>query len=301
MPEEGVDLTPSPELLTSEEIVKLAGLFVDAGVDKIRFTGGEPTVRKDILDIIAEVNKLRDRGLKTIAMTTNGIVLAKKMSEFKKAGLDSVNISLDTLDPNLFAIITRRNGHDKVLASIEAALKTMAPGSVKVNCVIMRGMNDREIVDFVRWTEHRDVELRFIEFMPFDGNKFSRQKFFSFLEMKDRIRAELPLELLPAQGTNDVAKVYHVPGFKGRVGFITSMSEHFCDSCNRLRITADGNLKVCLFGPTEVSLRDIMREDKTDDQIRDVIGMAVSRKKAKHAGMDTLAKMKNRPMITIGG
>lgn len=301
MPEEGVDLTPSPELLTSEEIVKLAGLFVDAGVDKIRFTGGEPTVRKDILDIIAEVNKLRDRGLKTIAMTTNGIVLAKKMSEFKKAGLDSVNISLDTLDPNLFAIITRRNGHDKVLASIEAALKTMAPGSVKVNCVIMRGMNDREIVDFVRWTEHRDVELRFIEFMPFDGNKFSRQKFFSFLEMKDRIRAELPLELLPGQGTNDVAKVYHVPGFKGRVGFITSMSEHFCDSCNRLRITADGNLKVCLFGPTEVSLRDIMREDKTDDQIRDVIGMAVSRKKAKHAGMDTLAKMKNRPMITIGG
>lgn len=300
MPEEGVSLTPTPELLTTEEIVKIAGLFVDAGVDKIRFTGGEPTVRKDILDIITQVDKLRSRGLKTIGMTTNGIVLSKKMKEFKAAGLDTVNISLDTLDPNLFAIMTRRNGHDKVLASIEAALNTMGPGTVKVNCVVMRGVNDSEIVDFVRWTEDRDIELRFIEFMPFDGNKFSRQKFFSFLEMKDRIRAVLPLQVLPA-GTSDVAKVYHVPGFKGRVGFITSMSEHFCDSCNRLRITADGNLKVCLFGQTEVSLRDILREDKTDEQIREVIGMAVSRKKAKHAGMDNLAKMKNRPMITIGG
>jgi cyclic pyranopterin phosphate synthase len=301
MPEEGVSLTPGNELLTSAEIVKIAGLFVDAGVDKIRFTGGEPTVRADILDIMAEVNTLRPRGLKTIGMTTNGIVLARKMADYRAAGLNSVNISLDTLDPNLFQIITRRNGHDKVLASIEAALSMMPPGSVKVNCVVMRGVNDQELVDFVRWTEKKDVEVRFIEFMPFDGNKFSRQKFFSFLEMKERIRAALPIQVLPAPGHSDVAKVYQVPGFLGRVGFISSMSEHFCDSCNRLRITADGNLKVCLFGPTEVSLRDILRENQTDDQIREVIGMAVSRKKAKHAGMDNLAKMKNRPMITIGG
>lgn len=301
MPEEGVELTPGDELLSTEEIIKIAGLFVDAGVDKIRFTGGEPTVRKDILDIIAQVNKLRPRGLKTIGMTTNGIVLSKKMADFKAAGLNTVNISLDTMDPHLFQIITRRNGHDKVLASIEAALRMMAPGSVKVNCVVMRGVNDQEIVDFVRWTEKRDVEVRFIEFMPFDGNKFSRQKFFSFGEMKERIREQLPLEIMPSPGQNEVAKLYHVPGFIGRVGFISSMSEHFCDTCNRLRITADGNLKVCLFGQTEVSLRDILRENKTDDEIREVIGMAVSRKKAKHAGMDNLAKMKNRPMITIGG
>jgi cyclic pyranopterin phosphate synthase len=301
MPAEGVTLTPGEDLLTTAEIVKIAGLFVDAGVDKIRFTGGEPTVRQDILDIITQVSGLRSRGLKTIAMTTNGIVLAKRMADYKAAGLNTVNISLDTLDPNLFQIITRRNGHDKVLASIEAALQMMPPGAVKVNCVVMRGVNDQELVDFVRWTEKKDVEVRFIEFMPFDGNKFSRQKFFSFLEMKERIRAALPLEVLPDPGQNDVAKVYQVPGFLGRVGFISSMSEHFCSTCNRLRITADGNLKVCLFGQTEVSLRDILRQDQTDDQIREVIGMAVSRKKAKHAGMDNLAKMKNRPMITIGG
>jgi len=279
MPEEGVSLTPTDDLLTSAEIVKIAGLFVDAGVDKIRFTGGEPTVRADILNIMAEVNTLRTRGLKTIGMTTNGIVLAKRMADYKAAGLNSVNISLDTLDPNLFQIITRRNGHDKVLASIEAALNMMPPGTVKVNCVVMRGVNDQELVDFVRWTEKKDVEVRFIEFMPFDGNKFSRQKFFSFMEMKERIRAALPLEVMPP-GHSDVAKVYHVPGFLGRVGFISSMSEHFCDTCNRLRITADGNLKVCLFGPTEVSLRDILRQNQTDDQIREVIGMAVSRKKS---------------------
>jgi cyclic pyranopterin phosphate synthase len=286
MPEEGVSLTPNTELLTSAEIFKIASLFVDAGVDKIRFTGGEPTVRSDILSIMAEVNTLRPRGLKTIGMTTNGIVLAKKMADYRAAGLNTVNISLDTLDPNLFQIITRRNGHDKVLASIEAALSMMPPGAVKVNCVVMRGVNDQELVDFVRWTEKKDVEVRFIEFMPFDGNKFSRQKFFSFLEMKERIRAALPLQVLPSPGHSDVAKVYQVPGFLGRVGFISSMSEHFCDSCNRLRITADGNLKVCLFGPTEVSLRDILRENQTDDQIREVIGMAVSRKKKSEACRD---------------
>jgi len=132
------------------------------------------------------------------------------------------------------------------------------------------------------------------------GTNSPDKSFSLFFEMKERIRAELPLELVPA-GHNDVAKVYRVPGYLGRVGFISSMSEHFCDSCNRLRLTADGNLKVCLFGASEVSLRDIMRENKTDEQIREVIGMAVSRKKAKHAGMDNLAKMKNRPMITIGG
>lgn len=300
MPEEGIDLTPTQQLLDADEIFKVAKMFVEAGVTKIRFTGGEPTVRPDIEEIIQRVNTLRHSGLQTIGITTNGIVLQRKLAGLRAAGLDTVNISLDTLDPHHFTFITRRNGHSKVMGAIEQSLELMPSGGVKVNVVVMRGLNHHEVVDFVRLTEERDMEVRFIEFMPFDGNKFSRNKFFSFGEMKEQIEAALPLERV-VDSKSDVSKVFRVPGWKGRVGFITSMSEHFCGTCNRLRITADGNLKVCLFGATEVSLRDAMREGRSEDELRAIIGAAVQRKKPQHAGMDAIANSKNRPMITIGG
>ncbi|XP_071327355.1 molybdenum cofactor biosynthesis protein 1 isoform X2 [Trachinotus anak] len=298
MPEEGVKLTPRGQLLSTSEILTLARLFVQEGVDKIRLTGGEPLIRPDVLDIIAELRKLE--GLKTIAITTNGMNLARLLPKLKDVGLDLINISLDSLVPAKFEFIVRRKGFHKVMEGIDKAIE-MGYNPVKVNCVVMRGFNEDELLDFVALTEKKPLEVRFIEYMPFDGNKWNFKKMVSYQEMLDRIRQQWPkLEMLET-GHTDTAKTFKVQGFKGQVGFITSMSDHFCGSCNRLRITADGSLKVCLFGNSEVSLRDVLRSGASDEELLQIIGAAVGRKKKQHAGMFSISQMKNRPMILIGG
>ncbi|CAN9502042.1 unnamed protein product [Ophioblennius macclurei] len=298
MPEEGVKLTPRAQLLSTSEILTLARLFVREGVDKIRLTGGEPLIRPDVLDIITELRKLE--GLKTIGVTTNGINLARLSPKLKEAGLDLINISLDSLVPAKFEFIVRRKGFHKVMEGIDKAIE-LGYSPVKINCVVMRGLNEDELLDFVALTEEKPVEVRFIEYMPFDGNKWNFKKMVSYQEMLDRVRQRWPnLETL--QGAHaDTAKTFKVPGFSGQVGFITSMSDHFCGSCNRLRITADGNLKVCLFGNSEVSLRDVLRSGASEEELLQIIGAAVGRKKKQHAGMFSISQMKNRPMILIGG
>lgn len=302
MPQEGVDLTPGQNLLTGPEICKIASLFVQEGVNLIRLTGGEPLVRSDLIEIIAELNRLKKVGLKAIGLSTNGIVLAKKLPKLWEAGLDNINISLDTLIPAKFELITRRKGWDRVIHGMNEALQ-MDFSSIKINCVVMRGMNEEEICDFVALTENKNIDVRFIEYMPFDGNKWNIKKLVPYLEMVDIIKRKWPEfeRFKELDKPNDTSKAWKIPGFQGRVGFITSMSEHFCGSCNRLRITADGNLKVCLFGNAEVSLRDVLRSGCTDEAMLEVIGAAVKRKKSRHAGMLNLSKMKNRPMILIGG
>ncbi|KAM9317365.1 molybdenum cofactor biosynthesis protein 1 isoform 2-T2 [Gastrophryne carolinensis] len=298
MPEEGVPLTPKGDLLTTKEILTLARLFVQEGVDKIRLTGGEPLVRPDVGDIIAELRKLE--GLKTIALTTNGIALARHLPKLKEAGLDLLNISLDTLVPAKFEFIARRKGFPKVMESINRAVE-LGYNPVKVNCVVMRGLNDDELLDFVALTEKQPLEVRFIEYMPFDGNKWNFKKMMSYQEMLDTIRQRWPELEKVAADASCTSKGYRVPNFQGQIGFITSMSEHFCGSCNRLRITADGNLKVCLFGNSEVSLRDCLRTGVSEEELLQIIGAAVGRKKKQHAGMFNISQMKNRPMILIGG
>ncbi|GMY22252.1 GTP 3',8-cyclase, mitochondrial [Fagus crenata] len=298
MPAEGVELTPSPQLLSQNEIVRLANLFVSSGVEKIRLTGGEPTIRKDIEDICLQLSNLQ--GLKTLAMTTNGITLAKKLPKLKKCGLTSVNISLDTLVPAKFEFITRRKGHERVMESINTAVD-LGYNPVKVNCVVMRGLNDDEIFDFVELTREKPINVRFIEFMPFDGNVWNVKKLVPYSEMLDKVAKQFTgLKRLKDHPT-DTAKNFRVDGHCGTVSFITSMTEHFCAGCNRLRLLADGNFKVCLFGPSEVSLRDPLRHGADDDELKEVIGAAVKRKKASHAGMFDIARTVNRPMIHIGG
>ncbi|XP_029448793.1 LOW QUALITY PROTEIN: molybdenum cofactor biosynthesis protein 1 [Rhinatrema bivittatum] len=297
MPEEGVQLTPRSELLTTQEILTLARLFVKEGVDKIRLTGGEPLIRPDVVNIVAELRKLE--GLKTIAITTNGINLARQLPRLKEAGLDVLNISLDTLIPAKFEFIVRRKGFHKVMEGIQKAVD-LGYSPVKVNCVVMRGLNEDELLDFVGLTREQPLEIRFIEYMPFDGNKWNFRKMVSFQEMLDTVKQRWPdLERLPTESSS-TSKAYKVPGFQGHIGFITSMSEHFCGSCNRLRITADGNLKVCLFGNSEVSLRDWLRSEASEEDLVQIIGAAVGRKKKQHAGMFNISQMKNRPMILIG-
>ncbi|KAI4458260.1 molybdopterin cofactor synthesis protein a [Holotrichia oblita] len=288
MPAEGVQLTPKQHLLTTEEVVQVARLFVKEGVTKIRLTGGEPTVRRDLVDIIASLKQIN--GLETVAMTTNGIVLTRQLVALQRAGLDILNISLDTLKPDRYEKITRRKGFDKVMMGIDLALQ-LGYSPVKINCVVMKGFNDDEINDFVKLTHDRNVDVRFIEYMPFSGNKWEMSKMVPYREMREIIKSVWPTFNELPNGPNDTSKAWKVPEYAGQVGFITSMSEHFCGSCNRLRITADGNLKVCLFGNTEISLRDAIRAGSSEDDLTALIEAAVKRKKRKHAGH------KSRPQL----
>ncbi|KAK8090006.1 hypothetical protein PG997_004967 [Apiospora hydei] len=338
MPEEGVPLSPQRELLTTPEVVMLSSVFVSQGVNKIRLTGGEPTIRKDILPLMQQLGALRPYGLRELCLTTNGIALHRKLDGMVEAGLTGVNLSLDTLDPFQFQIMTRRKGFDAVMKSMDKVLELNRHGAgikLKINCVVMRGVNDREILPFIEMTREKDIEIRFIEYMPFDGNKWNKNKMVSYSEMLDRIREKYPTVEKVKDHKNDTSKTWRIPGFAGRMGFITSMTHNFCGTCNRLRITSDGNLKVCLFGNAEVSLRDILRESNNGDPIEaeayeamkqiemtrrqtiltepakplglapneqhllDIIGMAVKRKKEKHAGIGELEHIKNRPMILI--
>lgn len=298
MPEEGVALTPRDYILTFEEIERIARVFIRHGVDKIRLTGGEPLVRKEVEELVGRLGALP--GLKTLALTTNGLLLPKKLPRLHAAGVNLLNISLDTLRPDRFAAITRRQGFALVREAIDRAV-AYGYDPVKVNCVVLRGFNDDELADFVALTERQPLEIRFIEYMPFDGNGWNDGQFMPYTEMLARIEQHFPA-LEPLQGgPNDTSKTYRVPGFRGRVGFITSMSDHFCATCNRLRLTADGHLKVCLFGAAEVSLRDAIRAGATDEELGEMIRAAVQRKKAAHAGMYNLVDLENRPMILIGG
>uniref|UniRef100_A0A182WHQ8 Molybdenum cofactor biosynthesis protein 1 n=1 Tax=Anopheles minimus TaxID=112268 RepID=A0A182WHQ8_9DIPT len=299
MPAEGVQLTQKAQLLTTAEVIRLANLFVTEGVRKIRLTGGEPTVRKDLTEIVGQL-KATNPLLESVGITTNGLMLTRQLVGLQRAGLDALNVSLDTLRVARYEQITRRKGWERVMAGIDLAIQLgYRP---KVNCVLMKGFNDDEICDFVELTRDRNVDVRFIEYMPFTGNRWDTDKMVSFRTMLDTIRARYPaFEPLP-NGPNDTSKAYRVPGYRGQMGFITSMTEHFCGSCNRLRITADGNLKVCLFGNTEVSLRDALRSPGcSEDDLRCLISAAVKRKKKQHAGMLNLSQMENRPMILIGG
>jgi cyclic pyranopterin phosphate synthase len=339
MPAGGVALSPPAQLLTTPEIALLAALFVGQGVTKIRLTGGEPTVRRDFVPLVAELGRLRADGLRELCVTTNGLALRGKLDALVAAGLTGVNLSLDTLDPDRFRLLTRRRGWEAVMASLERIVEMNGRGAgirLKVNCVVMRGVNEGEMVRFVELGRARDVEVRFIEYMPFDGNRWARGQMVGYDDMLAIVRAGHPgLERVP-DGPNETSKTYRVPGFVGKVGFITSMTDHFCAGCNRLRITSDGSLKVCLFGNSEVSLRDLLREGnggrpideeaweamkrlemdrrgclpgregpmgfgERDRALLEVIGRAVGRKKARHAGMGKLENMKNRPMILIGG
>ncbi|KAK3036588.1 hypothetical protein RJ639_031205 [Escallonia herrerae] len=304
MPAEGVELTPSTQVLSQNEIVRLANLFVSSGVDKIRLTGGEPTIRKDIEEICLQLSSLK--GLKTLAITTNGITLARKLPKLKECGLSSLNISLDTLIPAKFEFMTRRKGHERVLESINAAID-LGYNPVKVNCVVMRGFNDDEICDFVELTRDKPINVRFIEFMPFDGNIWNVKKLVPYSEMLDTVVKQFTQLKRIQDHPTETAKNFRIDGHQGAVSFITSMTEHFCAGCNRLRLLADGNFKVCLFGPSEIAFSPFPLSGLKSQVVIALpcsYGSSLSqvkRKKASHAGMFDIANTPNRPMIHIGG
>uniref|UniRef100_A0A0N5BQN3 Elp3 domain-containing protein n=1 Tax=Strongyloides papillosus TaxID=174720 RepID=A0A0N5BQN3_STREA len=296
MPEEGVPLTPKENLLTNDEIITLVKIFEKNGVSKIRLTGGEPTLRSNLSQLIHDIRCIK--GIKSVGITSNGITLSHQLPDLVKSGLTHINISLDTLDPNKYMILSRRNGFSKVIKSIKLAQKFFP--YVKLNIVVMKDINDNEIIDFVKMTKHENLDVRFIEYMPFGGNKFDIKKMIpskDLLIMIDDAIDEMIIK--DVDDKNDTSKGYYIKGWKGKFGFISSMSDHFCGTCNRLRITADGSLKVCLHENTEVSLRNLLRKGNNISLIEDVIEKAVKGKKFKHADVNILKNLKNRPMILI--
>ena len=301
MPEAGVPLTPTRAMLSTDEVARLAGVLVGAGVDKIRLTGGEPLARKDAVEVAERVGRL---GLRALALTTNGLLLEDRLPALARAGLTDVTVSLDTLRPERFRQITRRPGPDRVLSAVDAAL---ARGygtdrrSLKVNVVALRGVNQDEAADFAAWAAAEPIEVRFIEVMPFGGNGWDRAALVPMAETRAAVEAVHGPLVRCDDAPDATAQTFRRPGWRGRVGFVASMTAPFCTGCSRLRVTADGALKVCLFGSAEVSLRDAMRAGASDAGLLAAVQKALDGKHAAHAGMDPMAITEDRPMITIGG
>lgn len=300
MPDTTPDPQPPPTHLTAAELERLTRVFATHGVTKVRLTGGEPLLRPDLIPIAQSLSNIS--GIRTLALTTNAVTLHRHLVPLVDAGLSAINISLDTLVPARFELLTKRRGHARVLAAID---DSVAAGlATRVNAVVMRNVNDDELADFARLTENRPIDVRFIEYMPFDGNRWASTKFLSYAAMLQSIAKHFGrLEHVTTE-KSDTTKYYRVPGFRGRIGFITSMTDHFCAGCNRLRVTADGNLKVCLFGNDEVSLRDVMRAGGSDADVESVVRQALGDKHFSlggNADMFDISKSDNRSMVRIGG
>lgn len=278
MPAEGLEWLPRAEILTFEEIARLAGIFYDRGVTKIRLTGGEPTVRRDLPRLVA---MLRDRcpGA-TLHMTTNGLTLAREAHAFHASGLTGLNVSLDSLDARTFAAVTRRDRFEATWRGIEAAYETgFRP--LKINCVVLRGVNDHEAPRFVELTRDRAFDVRFLEYMPYGYVNTLQPEYVAGDEIAARIEAAgQRLEPLPWDG--GPARTFRVPGHVGTVGFITAVSHHFCGSCNRLRLTADGYFVNCLYGEKRQNLRNPLRAGATDDDLAALVQADLDRKWAAH-------------------
>lgn len=298
MPEEEYDFTPASRLMQPDEILHLAKLFVEQGVKKIRLTGGEPLVRKDAAQIISALGKLPVE----LVITTNGTRIAEMLPALIDAGIKSINISLDTLQPEKFLFITRRDVFHQVRSNIELLLHNKI--DVKINMVVMKGLNDTEIKDFIDWTKHNPIQVRFIEFMPFSGNKWTSNKMFSFAEILTSIEKDftvLPVEAAP----HDTAKSFMIPGHEGSFAVISTMTAPFCSTCNRMRLTADGKMKNCLFSDGETDLLTALRNK---EDVLPLIQASIWSKKKELGGqlgahfenLDA-GSINNRSMITIGG
>lgn len=300
MPEEGVQLKENSKYMSKNEVLLMANTFVKLGVKKIRLTGGEPLVRKDVAEIISELAKLPVE----LAITTNGILIDKYLKIFIDSGLKSINVSLDSLQKDKFKELTRRNHFDKVMSNIELLIENNF--HVKLNAVLMKDENDDELIDFIEFTKNKPVHFRFIEFMPFDGNSWDKSKVVSYDSIikiaiekygKDLIRL--------TDKKNDTSKSYKISGYHGTFAVISSVTNPFCDSCNRIRLTADGKIKNCLFSNSETDLLSALRQG---EDIESLIRKSIWNKKEIRSGMNTMEDFsdpaehhKNRAMIAIGG
>lgn len=298
MPEEDYDFTPASQLMQASEIEALSRVFIAEGVNKIRLTGGEPLVRKDAADIIVSLSKLPVQ----LTLTTNGTRLHQFVDVLQEANIRSLNISLDTMQRDKFMLVTRRDQFEQVWNNIQLLLQKGF--HVKVNVVVMKGLNDNEINDFIAWTKDTPVHVRFIEFMPFNGNRWTSNKVVTLQEILPTISQKF--DFVPLQGEkHDTAKKFTVPGHAGTFAVISTMSSHFCGDCNRMRLTADGKLKNCLFSNGEADLLTALRNGEA---VVPLIHDSIRGKARQLGGQFTedfshlhAEDIHNRSMITIGG
>lgn len=298
MPDDDYQFMHHNKRMKADEIFQIASIFVSLGVKKIRLTGGEPLVRKDAGEIIEKLSTLPV----ALTITTNGTRLHEYLDQLLKANIQSINISLDTLDRNRFQLLTKRDSFDKVRSNIDLLLENRI--HPKINMVVMKGVNDMEILDFVDWTKDQPVHVRFIEFMPFSGNHWQMENVLTWKDILERIETKYTFSGL-AKYPHDTAKKYQVDGFKGSFAVISTMSAPFCGDCNRIRLTADGKIKNCLFSAMETDLLSAFRKG---EDIIPIIKQNVLAK-AKELGGQFIADIKqvdaehiqNRSMISIGG
>lgn len=301
-PHESFTKLEHQDLFTYEELIRVVRIAVGLGITKLRLTGGEPLARRNVIYLVrqlAKIDKLDD-----IRITTNGVLLAKYARDLYAAGVRKVNISLDTLKRDRFKVICGRDYFDVVWQGIEKVLK-MGFFPVKLNMVVMRGINDDELVDFARLSMEKKLQVRFIEYMPIgNSSRWREDTFFPSDEIIERISSLGALNPLPAMNSEGPARLYRINNGAGSVGMISPLSHHFCKSCNRLRLTAEGKLRPCLLSDEEIDLRKIVRSDGTDDDIRRVIQTAVRKKPVGHHLSDRQNGMGqdcNGLMSRIGG
>jgi cyclic pyranopterin phosphate synthase len=301
MPPEGIDLAESKNILRYEEIMRLVRLSAAHGISKIRVTGGEPLVRKGIIEFLHDVASTP--GIKDLSLTTNGVLLKSYAQQLKDAGLKRVNVSLDSLKRERFLQMTRGDNLKEVLEGLEEAQKVgLTP--VKLNMVVIKGFNDDEIVDFALMSKTRPYHIRYIEYMPFNTQEgWQRDKCITAKEIKERIEQSIePLEqVTDTNGAAGPARRFRFKDAPGEIGLISPVSEHFCGSCNRLRLTSDGKLRTCLFSDNEIDLRTPLRDGSADEVIENILMAAVKEKPKGHTINENIFKKCSRTMSLIGG
>lgn len=299
MPERGLAWLPKNDILTYEEIAQLVRAAASAGVRSIRLSGGEPLVRKNLWHLVEEIAAIP--GIEDIALSTNGLLLEEQLDDLLRAGLARVNVSLDTLREQRFVEIARRPGLDRVLGAIDAAIaRGLSP--VKINCVVMRGYNDDEIAAFAEWTKHRAVYVRFIELMPVHENLgVQRDAYVSADEILEHVRTIGELKPVAGPGGNGPARYFAFPGAPGAVGVISPLSHDYCERCNRVRLSADGHLRLCLFGDQGIDLRGPLRGGATESEIAELLRSAMLIKPERHHLKLGEAASRMRAFSEIGG
>jgi cyclic pyranopterin phosphate synthase len=295
-------IAPKEQMLSFEEIEYVCEIFVSLGIEKIRLTGGEPMLRRDIETIIRKLSQFKSNGLIDLALTTNGYFLPERARSLKEAGLDRVTISLDSLKRDIFKRMTGVDVLEKVLAGIVSA-KEAGLEPIKINAVIVRGHNETEVADFAAFAREHDVKMRFIEFMPLDsGHEWSRADVFSGKEIREQINERFPLvKLNVARGSETSARYRFADGAPGEIGIIAPVTEAFCGACSRIRLTADGQIRTCLFSTVEHSLRDVVRSGASRAEIVEYIESVILKKEPRHFINDPGFVTPSRTMSFIGG
>jgi cyclic pyranopterin phosphate synthase len=299
MPAEGLPWLERDEILTFEEIERLVTLLARMGVEDVRLTGGEPLVRREFPRLVAMLSAVD--GLHDLSLTTNGYLLARMVDELAEAGLRRINVSLDSLSRDRFFHITRRDSLAQVIEGLEALERHPAISPVKVNCVAMRGFTEQEVVPFARLARRKPYQVRFIEFMPLDGDRsWSQDRVLTGAEVREIVERVYPLEPL-GRAQHGTAKVYRFRDGRGEIGFINPVSEPFCADCNRIRLTSDGKLRTCLFSLHETDLRGPLRAGADDRELEQIVREAVWRKELKHRVSEPGFRQPPRTMSSIGG